>query len=64
VANCTAVSPDTASAAAGITPVVGAAAAAFPAATAEPTSCKPPAVAVIASDIVVTKDMSYLLKSP
>src|SRR5947209_3039219 len=56
-ANWAAVSADTSSAAAGTTPVVGAAAAAFWALNAEPIPCKLPAAAASASGWVVTKDI-------
>jgi hypothetical protein len=53
--NCAAVNADTSSAAAGITPVVGAAAAAFPALTAEPMPCRSPAAPLSISGWVVTR---------
>src|SRR5271166_6019359 len=57
MANCAAVSADTSSAAAGTTPVVGAAAAAFWALIDEPIPCKVPAATVSASGCVDTNDM-------
>jgi hypothetical protein len=59
VANCAAVSADTSSAAAGTTPVVGAAAATFWALIDEPIPCKVPAAAVSASGCVDTNDMRF-----
>jgi hypothetical protein len=53
------VSADTSSAAAGTTPVVGAAAAAFWGLIAEPIPCKVPAAAVSASGCVDTNDMHF-----
>src|SRR5271166_118745 len=59
MASCAAVSADTSSAAAGTTPVVGAAAAAFWALIDEPIPCKVPAAAVSASGCVDTNDMRF-----
>jgi hypothetical protein len=59
VANCDAVNADTSSAAAGTTPVVGAAAAAFPALTAEPMASKLLAAIASISGWVLTNDMSF-----
>src|ERR1700756_5068312 len=58
-ANCAAVSADTSSAAAGTTPVVGAAAAAFWALMVEPIPCRVPAAAAKASGCVVTNDIVF-----
>src|SRR6516165_7457677 len=58
-ANCTAVSADTWSAAAGTTPVVGAVAAAFPALIAEPMLCKLPAAVASSSGSMMTNDMDF-----
>ena len=58
-ANCAAVTADTSSAAAGTTPVVGAAAAAFWAVNAEPILAKSPAAVLSISGCVVTKDMDF-----
>src|SRR5271166_1002800 len=56
-------SADTSSAAAGSTPVVGIAAAAFWALSMEPMACRLAAAAASSSGCVVTKDISFLLKS-
>src|SRR5277367_6302801 len=65
-ANCAAVSADTSSAAAGTTPVVGAAAAILPAAIPEPMPCRSPAAHASISGCVVTNDMcsSYAEAGP
>src|SRR5271163_1391190 len=65
-ANCAAVSADTSSAAAGTTPVVGAAAAILPAAISEPIPCRSPAAKASISGCVVTNDMcsSYAEADP
>jgi hypothetical protein len=61
-ANCVAVKTDTASAAAGVTPVVGAAEAAVCATRAEPIPCSWLVVAAKISGCVVTNDIGRLLK--
>src|SRR5690625_3473856 len=62
MANCAAVSADTSSAAAGTTPVVGIAAAAFCAATAVPIPRRSAAAAVSSSGRADTKDIETLLE--
>src|ERR1700751_1382785 len=63
MANCVAVSADTSSAAAGITPVVGTAALAFWALIVKPILCKLAAVAANISGCVVTNDTRTSLKA-